>query len=205
MIVKVCGMREARNIGQVEQSGADWMGFIFYGRSPRFVASCPDYLPQTMKRVGVFVNADLNDILAHVGEFGLDAVQLHGAETPEMCCELRNSGLTVIKAFALRSEADVEGVETYEGACNYFLFDTPTSGFGGSGRKFDWTLLDAYHGMTPFLLSGGLSADSLEALSQFSHPRWAGIDLNSGFETAPAVKDASALKQFINEFKKLSI
>ena len=202
MIVKVCGMRDADNIRQVEECGADWMGFIFFSRSPRFVAEVPHYLPSKQKRVGVFVNASYDEIKARVEAFGLDAVQLHGAEKADLCMRLRNDGLTVVKAFSLRSAADVQQTDGYIGACDYFLFDTPTAAYGGSGRMFDWTLLQAYKGPTPFLLSGGLTPDSLEALVAFSHSQWAGIDLNSGFETQPALKNPQALKSFISKFRK---
>lgn len=202
MIVKVCGMRDADNIRQVEECGADWMGFIFFSRSPRFVADVPKYLPSKQKRMGVFVNASYDDIKAHVAAYGLDAVQLHGAETPDLCMRLHDDGLTVVKAFSLRSAADVQQTDGYAGACDYFLFDTPTATYGGSGRMFDWSLLAAYQGSTPFLLSGGLAPDSLDALAAFSHPQWAGIDLNSGFETQPALKNPQALKSFISKFRK---
>lgn len=202
MIVKVCGMRDADNIRQVEQCGADWMGFIFFARSPRFVADEPEYLPPAQKRVGVFVNASYEEITDRVETFALDAVQLHGKETPELCSRLHADGLTVVKAFSLRSADDVTATDAYEGVCDYFLFDTPTAAYGGSGRRFDWALLQSYCGATPFLLSGGLSPDSLGDLATFSHPQWAGIDLNSGFETQPALKNPQTLKLFISKFRK---
>ncbi len=202
MIVKVCGMRDADNIRKVEVCGADWMGFIFFSRSPRFVADVPDYLPSEQKRVGVFVNAGYEEIKERVGAFGLDAVQLHGKESADLCARLRADGLTVVKAFSLRSVADIQQTDGYAGVCDYFLFDTPTAAYGGSGQMFDWSLLQSYRGSTPFLLSGGLSPDSLDALTAFSHPQWVGIDLNSGFETQPALKDPQALKSFISKFRK---
>lgn len=197
MIIKVCGMTEADNIRRVEQCGADWMGFICYPRSPRFVSGVPSYLPRQARRIGVFVNAGYADILCRAVGLGLQGVQLHGAEPPELCSRLRAQGLTVVKAFALRRAADVEAVGAYAGACDYFLFDTPTAGYGGSGRAFDWSLLAHYRGTVPFLLSGGLHPGSLPALQAFAHPRWAGIDLNSGFELRPGLKDAGALATFI--------
>ena len=205
MIVKVCGMRDPENIRQVERTGADWMGFIFYPRSPRYVAERPAYLPQRMRRVGVFVNAEEADIRRHIADYGLEAVQLHGQERPELCAALRKGSTTVIKAFRLKTAAEAAATADYEGAADYFLFDTPTEAFGGSGHRFDWSLLDHYRGKTPFLLSGGIGPDSLDALSRFHHPCWAGIDLNSGFETAPARKDAEQLTLFIELFNQLSV
>ena len=197
MIVKVCGMREPENFRAVEQAGADWMGFICYEGSPRHVSGVPQYLPAQTKRVGVFVNAGLEEILARAEELKLDYVQLHGTESPDLCIGLRCHGLHLIKAFAPRTPDDFGQTIPYLPLCDYLLFDTPCTGFGGSGKAFDWDLLRHYKGTTPFLLSGGIRPESLEALSRFRHPRWAGIDLNSGFETAPAMKDARKLKAFI--------
>lgn len=198
-------MRCPENIREVEQAGADWIGFIFFSKSPRYVAEVPAYLPGQAKRIGVFVNEDESGIKERVKAFRLDYVQLHGHEQPDLCQKLQAQGIGVIKVFSLKSPEDVQQTLPYEGTADYFLFDTPCTGHGGSGKCFDWSLLDHYSGQTPFLLSGGLSPDSLEALSAFYHPRWAGIDLNSGFETAPALKDALAIRQFIKQFKTLPL
>lgn len=203
MIVKVCGMRNAENIRQVELAGADWMGFIDYERSPRHVAGIPSYLPVAARKVGVFVQAPLSRILKRRADWQLDLVQLHGHESPDFCRELRLSGLKIIKAFALHSPDDLPATELYAPYCDYFLFDTPCPEYGGSGKTFDWSLLAHYHGSRPFLLSGGLNPSSLKALAAFRHPLWAGIDLNSGFEQAPAMKDVSALAEFISAFKQI--
>lgn len=202
MTVKICGMREAENIRQVEQAGADWMGFIFYEGSPRFVGELPAYLPRKMQRIGVFVNPSSASLIYNkVQELRLDGVQLHGNETPELCSLLRTSGLKVIKSFSISCKDDLRQTENYAGRCDCFLFDTPTPGYGGSGLSFDWNILHAYTGQTPFLLSGGIRPESLCRLLAFHHPRWTGIDLNSGFETAPGIKDPQALTQFIRQFR----
>lgn len=202
MIIKVCGMREPENIRAAEQTGADWMGFICYPRSPRFVSRRPDYLPRHTRRIGVFVNACYEEIIRRADELGLQGIQLHGAESPELCRRIRTSGLSVVKAFAINRADGLARTEAYTGCCDYFLFDTPCSGYGGSGRSFDWQLLDSYRGNVPFLLSGGITPASLPALLSFRHPRWAGVDLNSGFETAPAVKDCTTLHTFIHQLKE---
>lgn len=201
MIIKVCGMREPDNIRAVEQcNGVQWMGFIFYPPSPRYVQAPPAYLPQRCKRAGVFVNADKNEILERAEAFGLDIVQLHGHEPPSLCSSLKAEGLTVVKAFALDQGRETAGrLPFYEGSCHYYLFDTACQGYGGSGRRFNWELTRLYHGHTPFLLSGGIGPDSTDALAGFSHPLWAGIDLNSAFETRPGRKDATAIAQFIHQ------
>ncbi len=200
MIIKVCGMRDAENIRAVEQTGADWMGFIFYKKSPRYVSQVPDYLPQQMKRVGVFVNPTFREVMDHVNNFGLHAVQFHGNTLPDMCQAFRERGLIVIRALPVVSTFVADTAEYME-KVDYFLFDTPTLKFGGSGRTYDWQLLQRYNGPTPFLLSGGLSPHSVASLQTFSHPYLAGYDLNSGFETAPALKDATMLQSFIKQIK----
>ena len=115
---------------------------------------------------------------------------------------LKATGLGVIKVFSIAQESDLQSAGCYEGVCDYFLFDTACSGYGGSGKPFNWNILQAYRGKTPFLLSGGLRPGSLSLLLQFKHEQWAGIDLNSGFETAPALKDAAAVHTFINQLKQ---
>ena len=204
MIVKVCGMREADNIRAVERAGADWMGFICYEGSKRYVATTPDYLPERSKRVGVFANASIENIRKRAHALRLDFLQLHGTESPELCSILHTEGYRLIKVFALRSIADLKQIPPFAPYCDYLLFDTPCTGFGGSGKTFDWELLRHYDGDTPFILSGGIRPESLNELCRFRHPKWAGIDLNSGFETAPTVKDAARLKTFIETIKKTS-
>lgn len=198
-------MREADNIREVERCGADWMGFIFYAPSARNLDFRPEYLPIHARRVGIFVNADFETMTEKIQEFGLNLVQLHGTESPETCRKLQEWKVGIIKAFAIRSAEDFQQTVAYTDTCDYFLFDTPCTGYGGSGKSFDWSLLRHYQGETPFLLSGGLRPSSLEALTTFHHPAWAGIDLNSGFETAPAHKDVAALKTFIEQFKTLQL
>jgi len=211
MIIKVCGMRDADNIRAVEavlcdtQATEKWMGFIFWDPSKRNCAVKPDYLPVDCKRVGVFVNAEVEDIVSHAVEYGLTHVQLHGDENRQYIMQLRqalaaaNNRCVIIKALALKESKDVEKCEPYVGFVDYFLFDTPTAGRGGSGNSFDWSLLAGYRMMTPFLLSGGIGPDSSEALKQFNHPCWEGIDLNSKFESAPGIKDAAKLREFLVE------
>ncbi len=202
MIVKVCGMRDAENIAAVEQCGIDWMGFIFYPRSPRYVAEKPDYLP-ACRRVGVFVGETIENVTARIASFRLDAVQLHGAESVAYCRALREAvpDVKVIKVFSVGDSLDATTIASYEGECDFFLFDTSCKEYGGSGKQFNWALLEQYRGTTPFLLSGGLSPDSVERLQGFAHPQWVGIDLNSGFETAPAQKDLQQLKQFLKQIR----
>lgn len=131
MIIKVCGMREPENIRAIEQAGADWMGFIFFPQSVRHVSHRPEYLPEQCRRIGVFVNESSENILLKAQEFGLHHIQLHGRETPEQCRKLKAAGLGIIKVFSIAREIDLRPVGCYEGICDYFLFDTACSGYGG--------------------------------------------------------------------------
>lgn len=196
-IVKVCGMRDPDNIRAVEALGIDWMGFIFWPRSSRYVDTLPAYLPTQCKRVGVFVDSPVEDVVRHIETYRLDLIQLHGHETPEYLRQLR--GCKIIKALSINSPNDVERYKYYEGLADYFLFDTRCATVGGSGTQFDWSLLSAYCGQTPFLLSGGIGPEDAEQVRTFRHPHLAGIDLNSRFESAPAHKDIQKLKQFLHE------
>ncbi len=200
MIVKVCGMRNADNISAVDALGIDMMGFIFYPRSPRYAVSKPDYLPGC-RRVGVFVDADVPRMLDVAKRWRLWGVQLHGSESADVCRALRERGLRVIKAFGVGSGLPA-GLGAYEGTCDMYLFDTACKQHGGSGKKFDWKVLEAYQGATPFLLSGGIGPDSVDALNVFSHERWAGIDLNSAFELSPGLKDVARLSEFLKCLRK---
>ncbi len=205
MIVKVCGMREAENIRAVEALGVDWMGFIFWEHSSRCVCQRPAYLPTRAKRVGVFVDAPLDVVRRHVEAFGLDVVQLHGSESPAFLYDLRNAlagDVLIVKAFSIATRDDLLPTSLYEGLADYFLFDTKAQLVGGNGRKFDWTVLAHYDGSTPFLLSGGIGPDDASRLSAFSHPRLAGIDLNSRFEISPALKNVELLKQFLYDIQQ---
>lgn len=210
MIVKVCGMRGAENIRQISRLDIDWMGLIFYRRSPRFfetgetVQGVRDLLDASSGRprlVGVFVNEGVEKMMETANRYGLDYLQLHGNESPDDCYALQKRGWAVIKAFSIASEKDLARTCLYEGRVDYFLFDTACPGYGGSGKSFDWNVLASYRGTTPFLLSGGIGPESLEALRAFRHPRWAGIDLNSGFETEPGHKDLDKLAPFVARIK----
>ena len=202
MIVKVCGMREAENIRAVEALGVNWMGFILWEHSSRYVSRLPAYLPEKAKRVGVFVDAPHEVISEKVKDFGLDIVQLHGSEPPVYLRDLRavlGNRIAIVKAFNIATRDDLQLTSGYEGLADYFLFDTKAQLVGGNGTKFDWSVLTHYEGTTPFLLSGGIGPDDANRVRAFSHPQLAGIDLNSRFEVAPAMKNVELIKQFLYE------
>jgi len=197
MIIKICGMRETENIREAEALGIDLMGFIFWPKSSRYVSERPAYLPTGCKRVGVFVDASLDEIRQHADDYQLDLIQLHGHESPAFVEALRP--LRIIKAINIASAEDLIQTEAYEGIVDHFLFDTKGKVAGGNGVKFNWSILASYHGATPFLLSGGIGPDDVEAVNSFRHPQCLGIDLNSRFEVEPALKDIHKLRQFINQ------
>ena len=199
-LVKVCGMRDAENIREVEALGIDLMGFIFWPKSSRYVSERPAYLPTKCKRVGVFVDEDIETLKRIADDYALDFIQLHGHESADYCAQLK--GLKLIKAISVSGQDDIATYKTYEGHVDYFLFDTKCPSVGGSGQQFDWTVLSAYDGNTPFLLSGGIGPDDAEVLTSHFSPltskKCAGIDLNSRFEIAPGLKDINKLKDFLN-------
>ena len=198
-------MREAENIREVEALGIDMMGFIFWPKSSRYVSQRPDYLPTKCKRVGVFVDEAPEQVKRLAIDYGLDYIQLHGHETPEVISYLRTPALPhprSLKAFNISTAEDLLQTQPYEGLVDGFLFDAKGKSVGGNGEKFNWGVLDAYKGSTPFLLSGGIGPDDAERVHAFHHPKCFGIDLNSRFELSPGLKDIAKLKEFIYNLKE---
>lgn len=192
-------MRQAENIREAEALGIDWMGFIFWPKSSRYVAERPTYLPTRCKRVGVFVDEQIEQVRHVAEDYALDIIQLHGNESPDYVRTL--AGHTLIKAFNIATADDLSQTQPYEGLVDLFLFDTKGRTVGGNGEKFDWTVLSAYQGTTPFLLSGGIGPDDAERIRAFRHPRCIGIDLNSRFEVSPAFKDVDLLREFVKNIR----
>jgi len=198
-------MKSQKNIQAVAALKPDFMGFIFYPKSPRFAepldVAALNALPSTIKKIGVFVNENLENILTICYKYKLDGVQLHGTELVEMCNELKKVGYIVIKAFPIAEAYNFKVTKAYEGVCDYFLFDTKTDAYGGSGLKFNWKMLDEYVGDTPFLLSGGIAADDAEDIRKIEHPKFVGVDLNSKFEISPGLKNVELLRTFLKELR----
>ena len=201
-IIKVCGMRDAENIREVEALGIDLMGFIFWPKSSRYVSERPSYLPTQCKRVGVFVNENIGKV-EHIAEnYALDFIQLHGSESSDFICQLRSlcgDSIAIIKAFNIATAEDLEKTKPYEGIVDYFLFDAKAQLPGGNGQQFDWSVLTDYVGETPFLLSGGIGPNDVKRVKAFHHAKCIGIDLNSKFEDAAALKNIQKLKTFIEQ------
>ena len=204
LLVKVCGMRDAVALTEVAALGPDFLGFIFAPKSPRFVgeALAPELvraLPPSIWKVGVFVNETTENILAIAKRFGLAAVQLHGQETSAQCEELSEAGLLVMKAFSVGQAVDFAALLPYVPYCDFFLFDTKGAAPGGNGAIFDWNLLSGYNLPVPYFLAGGLGLEHAAELAVLRLPGLVGVDLNSGFETAPGVKDAGRLAQMLTQ------
>ncbi len=202
MKLKVCGMREPENIRELmEQIKSDWMGLIFHPPSPRYVDSIhADFIQQLkVKKVGVFVNAEISDIEEKIQSFGLTTLQLHGQETVDEVSKIKEkTGLEIFKVFSVTDIIDWNLLEVYLPFVDFFLFDTFTKSYGGSGKTFNWQLLKDYPFEKPFLLSGGLSLDQTEEIKnlQSQAPQMKGIDINSKFEIEPGIKDIALIEKF---------
>jgi phosphoribosylanthranilate isomerase len=204
MKLKVCGMRDPDNVRELySQINPDWMGLIFYPPSPRYVDDIyADVLKDIpVKKVGVFVDMDWKEIKDKVSTFGLSALQLHGEESVEQVKRIKEKiGLPIIKAVSVHEKVIWEDLKPYLPFVDYFLFDTFTQAYGGSGKTFNWKLLMDYPFEKPFLLSGGLSCDHAALIKSFQQnmPQMIGIDINSKFEMEPGLKDI----EMIHELKK---
>jgi phosphoribosylanthranilate isomerase len=197
--IKVCGMKYANNILEVAALSPDFMGFIFYPKSIRYVGDNFVLPPisSAIKKVGVFVDKKADAMIDAISRYELDYVQLHGNESVCYCNQIRNKA-KIIKAFGIDDSFDFSEVQPYAEVCDYFLFDTKTPLLGGSGQRFNRSLLPNYTLSTPFFLSGGL--DSVDAKDARSiHPMLYALDVNSKFEDQPALKNSHKLKSFIHE------
>jgi phosphoribosylanthranilate isomerase len=207
MIIKICGIQDKNNLLEIISLKPDMMGFIFYPVSARFVGDKlhPDDLveiPKRIKRVGVFVNADEYEINGIFWKYNLDMIQLHGEESPSLCRQLSSMNIPVIKAFQIDAQFDFNMVEEYLKYCKYFLFDTKTEKYGGSGSKFNWEILKKYNLGHPFILSGGIAPGDEDRIISINNPSLCGVDINSRFESAPGIKDIPLLKTFIQNLRE---
>lgn len=200
MKIKICGLREIKNISDLDEVKIHFIGLNFYHKSKRFIDHSQAYLLSNYKRhpkVGVFVNARIQYLFDMVKIYGLDFVQLHGNESPEYVEEVMKV-VKVIKVFSIESKEDFELVYQYKN-CDYFLFDTKTPEYGGSGKMFDWNLLKHYTADTKFFLAGGIGIDSLERIKELNHPAFHGLDINSAFEKQPGLKDVELIIKFLKQ------
>ncbi|MGD1947206.1 MAG: phosphoribosylanthranilate isomerase [Croceivirga sp.] len=198
MKLKICGMKY--NPLEVAALQPDYLGFIFYDKSPRNIDVIIPSLPLNIKKVGVFVNATAEEILQKVAKYGLNMVQLHGQENPELCLHLKNLTIGVIKVFGVDENFDFCTLEPYESSCDYYLFDTKGKLPGGNGYTFDWEVLEDYPSDKPYFLSGGIGMENIDEIltflyrpeSKYCHA----LDVNSRFETKPGLKNITKIKEF---------
>ena len=203
--LKICGMKIPENIASVVALEPDYMGFIFYPESKRFVADLdPEIIrgiPETIKTTGVFVDEQLEVVKDKITLYQLKAVQLHGKESVGYCAALLATGVEVIKAFGIDDTFNFDRLDDYYDAVDYFLFDTQTPEHGGSGKAFNWRLLEKYQLVKPFFLSGGVGLDNVKELFRINDERLYAVDVNSRFENAPGLKDIDKLVEFKEQLK----
>lgn len=202
MKLKVCGMKYYDNIQAVAALQPDYLGFIFYEKSPRFFDSEIPDLSDQIKKVGVFVNSSIADVLEKIKRYNLDLIQLHGSESSEFCHELAlltKGSVQLIKVFAIKDHFDFNCLKDYESVCDFFLFDTKGTQPGGNGYTFDWTILKDYPSSKPFFLSGGIGLQQMDDLIKFKNLEIAkychAIDVNSQFEIKPGLKNTETIKK----------
>lgn len=203
--LKICGMRDEANIAEVAALKPDYMGFIFYDKSPRAVGiEIPRSPDRAIIKVGVFVNASEESIVNTAQRNGISMVQLHGDESPAFCEAMKQQGLQVIKAFRIDTAFDFKTTSSFESVADYFLFDTKGEKFGGNAVRFDWRLLGKYNQRIPFFLSGGLNPENLDELSVVLGMNLHALDLNSGVEQSPGYKNISKVQQVVSKLHKIN-
>ena len=205
MRLKVCGMRELENISALSELDPNYIGFIFWSESSRFVDKKTPPLDKKIIKTGVFVDATFDYILTKIKDHQLDAVQLHGQESCSYCKVIKDYGLKVIKSFSIKNTFDFNTLEDYENSCDYYLFDTKGKLPGGNGFTFNWKILNEYPSQKPFFLSGGIGVDNLNEIKKLVKTKLPihAIDVNSKFETAPGNKNIELLKKFKKEIDEL--
>ena len=206
MRLKICGMREAENIRQLLTLQPDYMGFIFYEKSSRFVGEGLDEellksFPFTTRKVGVFVNSTASYILEMYKKYKLDYVQLHGEELPDFCKNLKHKGVNVIKAFSIDTDFNFGKLQNYKPYCDFFLFDTKGEQRGGNGKSFDWNILDKYDNEKPFFLAGGIDLENVHNALKITDLKIHSLDVNSKFEISPALKNIDMLEELMSIIK----
>lgn len=201
MKLKICGMKYPENIDEIAQLHPDYLGFIFYEKSERnFNGNLPK-IDKSIQKVGVFVNATLEEILEKIKRYDLQLVQLHGNETPEFCDLIKYINIDIIKVFSVDDAFDFRTIYHYESVCDYFLFDTKGEKPGGNGTVFNWEILRNYESKKPFFLSGGIGLGDIQKIKELNLPVYA-IDVNSKFETKPGLKNTQQLIQLQDELSR---
>lgn len=206
ILLKVCGMRERQNILEVASVQPDYLGFIFYDASPRFVGhefEMPVF-PAPIRKVGVFVNESTETMLSIVQRYELDLLQLHGSESPRQVAELKKEGIKIVKVFSVDDGFDFGLTKPYEDIADFFLFDTKGKYHGGNAKRFNWDLLEKYSQRVPFFLSGGIGPQNVSEIAALKQMNIHALDINSGVESAPAIKDLSRVTKVKVELTKIN-
>jgi phosphoribosylanthranilate isomerase len=206
MKLKVCGMTSFEQLQKLDQLGVDFAGLIFYKNSKRFVGNkLSDQKSEIrnlkIKKIGVFVNAEIDTLKKEVNEYGLTYVQLHGDESAEFCRRVKDF-VHVIKVIRINDQSDLEKELTvFEEACDYLLFDTDSKQYGGTGKQFNWNRLIQSDVKKPFFLSGGIGLEDIDKIKNFHHPMFFAIDVNSRLESEPGIKNMEKVEQLMNALK----
>jgi phosphoribosylanthranilate isomerase len=207
--LKICGLRSPENIRETLRFKPDFIGFIFYPRSPRYVGDQIRWIKNletgnNIQKVGVFVNAPVEIIMEMAAEAGIEYLQLHGGESPDYCRMLKEKGFHMIKVFSVKEGLPFREMKAYVRTVDYFLFDTGGKYLGGNGIAFDWSLLEKYPYEVPFFLSGGIGSDNIGHVRYLHHPMLYAVDVNSKLESKPGFKDTGLLEKFMGEFEKMN-
>ncbi|WP_035694801.1 phosphoribosylanthranilate isomerase [Flavobacterium soli] len=196
MKIKICGMKYPENIAEVSKLQPDFLGFIFWEKSPRFFDVEIPKLPDSIQKVGVFVDASLEEIRSKKKQYNLNIIQLHGNETVDFCSNLKQDDILIIKVFSIDDTFDFTALEPFEDVCDYFLFDTKGKMPGGNGTTFNWELLKKYNSKKSLFLSGGIGIEEIIKIKHLNLPIYA-IDLNSKFEIEPGLKNIEQLQEIL--------
>jgi len=194
-------MKYPENILEVSQLLPDYLGFIFWEKSSRYFDGEIPKIPESIKKVGVFVDATSEEIISKIKKYDLNVIQLHGNENPEFCRNLKMENIEIIKVFSVNDDFNFSVLEPFENACDYFLFDTKGKLPGGNGITFNWQILQKYKSTKPFFLSGGIGIEEIENIKKSNLPIYA-IDVNSKFEIETGLKNIEKLKQLVGSFQK---
>jgi phosphoribosylanthranilate isomerase len=203
MLIKVCGLTDEKNLKAIANLNIDMIGLNFYPSSKRYLGENERFaalIPEHIENVGVFVDEEFEKVRQIAEKHKLDYLQLHGNETPEYCKRMQKF-TRIIKAFGITKDTNIDKqCRGYE-MCDFFLFDTKTPLHGGSGKKFDWDILQTYSASIPFLLSGGIKPKDYVEIKKIEHTMLIGVDVNSKFEISPGYKDVKLLHSFVENLR----
>lgn len=205
--VKICGLTEPESLTAAIKAGADFLGFVFYPASPRYIAPeaaayLTHYVPKTVRSVGLFVDPEDAALKTTLAQVRLDVIQLHGQESPGRIAEIKQGfGLPVIKAISIASHADLEKIPGYDVVADWLMFDAAGEDLpGGTGKRFDWSLLSGVQTARPWFLAGGLTPENVGQAMTTLHPD--AVDVSSGVESARGIKDPAKIRAFLKAVKQ---